>query len=566
MIATRIARHVPRLLALLALALVARPALADCRCATSTRAPWCSSDGRPIQYASARGTQLSVDLGAYGGSNSYLCGQYADQTVWVVGNASGGTRGVTVASTSPAPSGDKHGFEVNQAFSVNGIDGRGNGDTRGAYVRPPALPQTYAGAQLPASFVKGVSRNVAVESNGTCDPAGIDNRSCIQYVDVITFVAQVPDSDGDGSTADEFRPAFHGAASAKPGPYRTDMMQAALASWPNLSPSAPGSKPDLADCEKSQRHPILEFQQLNYSDSDTPLDSAIGPFGNKSYQGGFALNTVACALRTLLADAAVAQESPTRSVGRQLLINVVQRGIDMYGAFRTGRRWRPEIGGWGGHWQGQKPYALMAGHLLGEAGIRRFARSESGATFWEDGQAYRGSDGRTYYGFRSGGPCDDFSGDNTVSSNKTIQVYCAPKPPAGPWDANCIDIQGQAYPLQHFNIATGMATLVLALGAQSTWNDDVYLEWARALGTGTRGPGYSAAKPYKLYCGPSNKNGLSNWPQDAFYNGYYRCPFCERMFDVFGANLPIGGGGGGGGSEPPPPTPEPLPAPVQLPD
>jgi len=547
--------------ALVAILLGTTPAQADCRCSTSTRAPWCTTQGQPIQYTSVRGTQFSVSLGAYGGSNQYVCGQYADQTIWVVGNNNAGSRGVVVQSMTPAPGSSQNGWEVNPRFDQNSIDGRGNGNTRGVYSSPPALPAAFSGSQLPASFVKGVSRPAAVAANGTCEKGGEDNRSCFQYIDVITFVSAVPDSDGDSSTADEFRPAFHGASNSKPGPYRTDMMSSALGSWPSYSPGSIAGEPDLAACERSQRHPILEFQQLNFSDSDVPMDSAAGPYGTKSYQGGFALNSTACMLRTLLSDAAVSQETPTRSVGRQLLINIVQRGIDMYGAYRTGRRWRFLTGGgWGGHWHGQKPYATVAAHLLRESGLMSFARSEAGPTFWEDGQANRGSDGRMYYGYTQGGPCTSGFTDNTASADKGVKVYCAPKTPAGPWDSNCLDIQGQAYPLQHINISTGMATLVHALRAESTWNDATYMEWAYAVGKGPRGPGHQGGKPYKLYCGTSNKNGMTNWPQDPGYNGYYRCAFCEEMFDAFSGAAPV--------NQPPPPAepppPEPLPAPVQL--
>ncbi len=69
---------------------------------------------------------------------------------------------------------------------------------------------------------------------------------------------------------------------------------------------------------------------------------------------------------------------------RDLFINLVQVGIDIYGAARLGGAWHAD----GGHNQGRKMPMLLAGLALGNDSILEYANAETRMIFQEDQQTF----------------------------------------------------------------------------------------------------------------------------------------------------------------------------------
>lgn len=520
----------------------------------STSAPYCT--GSSVTATSIKGDTVGITLGNYAAGDQYVCGQYADQTWWVQARGTG-TPAVVVSATAPAAGNGQNGYMANPGPNENRLDSRGAASgpqNNRIFQSPVALPATFPASAMPVSFVKAKSRPNSSQATAEYPCVDDGSRSCLEYVDVFTFVASAPDSDGDGSTADEFRPGWAGSARDKLIA-NTAAMDTRLANWPSLSRSGL-SLPSLTGARDALRHPRPHYMYgvLNRSDIEVPVASTWFPGVSGSgagYQGD--VNTVGTTaiLRLLFDDVNPLQESP-RSVGRQGLINWAQRGLDYYQLYKLGHQWGWDAptAGWGGIFHGHKVMALGAARLLGNQGL--VAMLQAGPNVWfEDMHVYRSTtDQRTYWGITghpfcaTSGRCGD---GNPFCSAKTDT-----------WDANCCaNTEKPGYPFQHLNGSAGWKLIVELTGSRSIWDNDDALDLYERSWAGTRGPGHVKKSPAGQYCGPSNQGGNTNRDVIGVNGaGYYRCALCEAMWPRFGTQ--------GGGNPPVDPVPDPLPAPVQL--
>ncbi|MEX0744206.1 MAG: hypothetical protein WD118_01280 [Phycisphaeraceae bacterium] len=155
----------------------------------------------------------------------------------------------------------------------------------------------------------------------------------------------------------------------------------------------------------------------------------------------------------------------------RLLINVVQVGIDYWGAVRGGH---PGWEGWGGHGSGRKFPIVFAGLMLGDDAMASPTVSYPNVNFGEDNQ--------TMYGKTWTGAHVQFAGHSGVHSDGTI-----PRPHWGPyehlhpseWDGEGQrNSQSEAY--RRANSSTswiGQALVVRLLGAEAQWNHDAFFDY-----------------------------------------------------------------------------------------
>jgi hypothetical protein len=531
----------------------------------STRAPYCT--GNAVNTKSVKGDTLGINLGYYAAGDQYVCGQYADQTWWIQARGAG-TPAVVVSGTTPAAGNGQNGYMANPGPNENRLDNRGAASgpaNNRIYQSPVALPATFAASAMPVSFVKARSRPNSGTGTSEYPCADGVSRSCIEYVDVFTFVSAPPDSDGDGLTSDEFRPGWAGSGAEKLR-LNTSAMDSRLADWPSLSRSGL-TLPSLTGARDALQHPHPQYMYgvLNRSDIEVPVAATYYPGvsgSGRGYQGD--VNTVGTTaiLRLLFDDVAPRQESP-RSPGRQGLINWAQRGLDYYQLYKLGHAWGWDAptAGWGGIFHGHKVMALGAARLLGHSAL--VGMIQAGERVWfEDMHVYRSTaDNRVYWGITTHSFC---SNAGTCGSGSP---FCAAR--SNTWDANCCaNTDKPGYPFQHLNGSSGWKLIVELTGSRALWDNNDSLELYERSWAGTRGPGHVKKSPAGQYCGANNQGGNTNRDVIAVNGaGYYRCNLCEQMWPKFGTSSspPPPDPGPDPTPEPEPePTPQPLPPPVQL--
>jgi hypothetical protein len=265
-------------------------------------------------------------------------GQFANGDYWVVGP-------VTVVAVSPGFDGAHHGWEVNPADPVQqGFDERvADFDAS----RVPALPFAAMPGQ---SLVQGVSLEPLDD---------VDCRPCLRTAAVLTVLGEVPPDEG----RTVFRPPYFGAD--KPL-VSTAGLRAEL--LPSLAPTA--STPALGETADAFRRVQLDHK-TNWT------GRALHPSDNlPDYGSSIASRNADGALRLLLDDAA--------SDKRELLIQYVQYGLDLYGMWRGGVSWPPN----GGHSEGRKLPIAVAALLLDDAVMQEAVGGAGDEDFGENGGIY----------------------------------------------------------------------------------------------------------------------------------------------------------------------------------
>jgi hypothetical protein len=512
-------------------------ARAACDCATAGAAPYCS--GSSVSISSPAGENVTISL-----DSSYQCGQYATGDFWVVGK--GSPQVVKVTGTTPGWDGKRNGWDANRPFNQQHMESRGiTPNFSGA----PSLPSGgYNVSSGPVSFMKAVGRpQTSIDATRyVCTNGGDMRESCVKFSPVITFIPNVPDSDGDGRTDDEFRPGPTGVT--KIGPYRVDMLEARVAALPKLSTSAVPNRNDYS-FEKI-RSRFGKGCAITYaSDNIIQMIAATDCLWEATYGNAIAVHNRTIPLRFLLADF-----DWNNPVHKGALIAYIQHGIDI--AQHVSQGWRtisapPPTGtgylyGEGGILVGHKDPAVFAAHMLNQPAIRSAA---SGFHFYESDQIYRSSvDNRVYYGKGSRGT-NHFCPDNGSGTEGGVHCYH----PSKQMDAGCGG-SPKSYQSQVSNSAPYTELWVRILGAQSAWNDEAWLAFYKAWYDGGRAPGHTQF----LWSSVAGSTSCNNQR----YNTGFTSIFGDQMRAAFK----------GLGSTPPPPSPpppsppppEPLPAPQQL--
>jgi hypothetical protein len=204
-------------------------------------------------------------------------------------------------------------------------------DSNGTYYKASLMPSLPYAASAGQSIVKTISTS----HSGDCSTTG-----CVQGAAVLTVVASSPANNG----ATVFRPPFVG--SAKPL-FTTSALDAQLPNLPRLSSTTTidASLPTLSD-----EAAVMQGPDPGYSVEEWPGFHAraniLPPNGSTTYSFGgdsSSGDTYEPGNTALYTDAifraVIAKSGDNETTRRQLVINMVQRGIDIYGEANAGMHW-----------------------------------------------------------------------------------------------------------------------------------------------------------------------------------------------------------------------------------
>lgn len=277
----------------------------------------------------------------------YPAGQFVNGEWWVVGP-------VTITSITPADPDmtdaiDIHGSSVNLVSDRQGIENRGKAssskDGVSRYQRTlniaRQLPYTVANG---SSLMSGISQNVY-------------NDGYLSKAAVLTVLASAP-------PAGSFRPPYFGTNKMLFNESELD-----YSVLQNLAPT-PNSPTPMSLVNARMKHVLIDIF--------TGGASANAEFKASDLTEHYGREIAKATTRAALA----LQLNYTNAQKRDLLIEVVQRGIDCYGNVLGGYYWAPE----GGINQGRKLAMFIAAKALGHAGMLAWCDATNHRVFQEDGQ------------------------------------------------------------------------------------------------------------------------------------------------------------------------------------
>jgi len=290
---------------------------------------------------------------------NYPTGQFANGDWWVLGP-------VTITHISPEFTGASHGFEIDpQIGNSQGFDHRGDGFNS---TLVPSLPITLDPAATginASSVVKAISRPASeAAQNQRCGQNGSD-RGCLKTVSVLTVLAKAPEVNSETL----FRPQYVRATQGDKFLFST--LDLDLSLLPALPVPTGAPSPDYV---------VARFNQARLDHMATIFHNQyIHPKDYMSSYGTGITREVGKAAIVLGLDYSIASKRPAA-------IAYVQHAIDLYGMLLEGQTWEAN----GGHGSGRKLPILLAGQLLGDAGMLNIGQAypASTDTFAEDGQTF----------------------------------------------------------------------------------------------------------------------------------------------------------------------------------
>ena len=365
-------------------------------------------------------------------------GAYASGDHWVVGP-------VNVVSVSPAPTGTRNGSAVNPMGGRQGYDDRG-----GQFATDDVVTFPYV-LEVDQSLVSSVSK-----------PEGIDPHNVGPLVSqaVLTAVAApLPPT--------ALRPSYAGTYKAK---LDTGSIQWSL--LPNLPPpgSAPNGQSLLAMAERP-RIDHLSSWTIQHSCAEENWNNGNG--AHACYGREYSSFVSAAAQYAML-------DTPERD---ELVISLVQLGIDNYGVIRAGGNWSPN----GGHHNARKWPIVLAAQLLDDCDMLKVGEEYgAGDHFGEDGHTYYGQNGKALFGWDCGGGQGSYF-ENGCSGGGAKDC----RDPAGMVDA-CPDYR---------NCCTsgywiGQALAARMLHAEPIWAHDAYFDYVDRWMSGDVDGGGSASSAF----------------------------------------------------------------------
>lgn len=264
-------------------------------------------------------------------------GQFANGDWWVV---------APVTIISPKSENDQNGSminpKVNSDLAFDRRMQRNNFD-----------PELNVATQLPLTITEpsSILSSISLEA----DTKGDDPQ-----LDVIAILTVLTEAPAEGS----FRPPYQGMDKNIPGNIST-FDYSKLGNYPVIENAV---MPDaIAD---SFAKPYIEIK-TNWTGRYTHPMSNQPPYGREIAQ------KLGHGLLALQLDATDEQK-------RELLINMVQIGVDIYGAAREGAKWTAD----GGHNQGRKMPLILAGIMLQNDDILKYANAQEYLIFQEDQQTF----------------------------------------------------------------------------------------------------------------------------------------------------------------------------------
>ena len=279
---------------------------------------------------------------------NYETGTFVNGDPWVKENTLGA--GITIVSKSPNPTTSgrpKHGTMIN----VDANEGQGYDDAAPRY-RSYLNAFGESGEKLPYK----VSANSSVISTEGVEPG--DDRPAIKDAAILTVLpANVTPSLND------FRPPYSGADKSLKWS-SDDILWERL---PNLTPPNAGANTPTIAAQTERIDGTWLFHE------HTGNARGIHPKAHMpEYGRDLSIRLQTAMLRTLLND------SPAQK--RELVVQAIQRGIDIYGDLKTGMSYPAN----GGHNQGMKMPLLYAGWLLNDPEILWWGNRENYYDFQED--------------------------------------------------------------------------------------------------------------------------------------------------------------------------------------
>ncbi len=274
-------------------------------------------------------------------------GQFANGDWWVVGP-------VTITRITPDSVSGRNGTMINPGV------GRANGwDSRIRY------GQYSESLNIAASLPRTVSGGSSVVSTISFTANATGDNPQMETLAVLTVLSS-------SAPSGAFRPPFLGADKS----LRWNTSQMNYGALRNLAPVA--NTPSLSIVEGYFERPWVEKET-------TWVGRYFHPHLNHLFQNRGMVGTYGREMAHTAADGLLSlQLNYTQAQKSKLAIRMVQAGIDIYGSARLGSSWLGD----GGHNQGRKMVMLLAGAMLGDSDILRYADGSKFKIFQEDSQTF----------------------------------------------------------------------------------------------------------------------------------------------------------------------------------
>lgn len=420
-------------------------------------------------------------------------GQFVTGDWWVAGP-------VTVTAVSPAPGPAPEAAAGKDVKSIYGAAAM-SADPRmrnGSMVSPrpgreqgydsrlknyqPGLSATFPLALKPGdalvSTVSNETLPVQVMHHALMWPREKRGSLALATAAVLTVLAEPP-------PADAFRPAYAGGAERIL--YRAEDLR-----WDRLPslPTPAGAAPEWERFERYLSRPWLDHVT-------TWLSQHLGPSENQANYGREITRITSIASLMLMLDA-------PRERKTQLMIGLVQLGIDLRSLAQAGRNWPAD----GGHWNGRKWPILFAGLMLGDDG---FAGQAEKTLFSEDQQMYYGQ------------------GWQGATALYQIVNHTGAKPPheeKAPAGRDANGRRAESYRIVVSGGLPGTALAVQLMGAKALWNHDAFFDYYDRW--------MAKDDPYA-----AGRGGVARPKQE----GKALDPFVNAMWDAWRAKIPSQPGG-----------------------
>jgi hypothetical protein len=317
----------------------------------------CSSQTQTLSSVSQYGITWTFD-------SPHTVGKYANGDYWVLGP-------VTITSITPNAASGQNGWEVNPGLAGNDVAFGGNDptaatqawDSGGPYYKAsnmPALPYTATAGQ---SIVKGIAH--AGRAPGADCEANV--TPCLDSAAILTVVGSPPAN--NGTTV--FRPPFVGTSKPQ---FSTTSLDTNISNLPRLASntSIDAVLPTLSAALATVQRPDIGWSVEEWRSFHPVLNTS--PPGGDPYAPGLSGVYNDAVFRAL-----IAKTGDSETTRRQLLIALVQRGIDVYGERAMGMHWYAA----GGHNLGPRPMLSFAAWMLNDTTLKNSLSSAGKDDFAE---------------------------------------------------------------------------------------------------------------------------------------------------------------------------------------
>lgn len=353
----------------------------------------------------------------------YEVGQFANGDWWVLGP-------VTVTEITPVSTGNRNGSMLNPQLSRNqGFDDR---IQKNEYV-----PELNVATQLPL-YIDAPASLLSSISLG--EKASRDNPQ-LDTIVILTVLLEAPE-------AGSFRPPYIGSDKSILG----NVSQLDYSVLRRLEP-VEGAPEDLVALAKKFELPYIETTQSWTGRYMHPKSNQPGYGRELAHRLGYGL----LALQLDYPD----------EVKEALFVNLVQIGIDIYGAARAGAEWAAD----GGHNQGRKMPMLLAAVALGDADILEYADAQKYMIFQEDQQTFYVSQSHvdTPRQKLRNRPLYPYTSDMIGMPEWGIRNYHHPARSGSNWNAYYRTVSGSAT-FTH-------ATVARLMGVEDEWNHPAFFDY-----------------------------------------------------------------------------------------